>query len=142
MELTLAAAAQATGKGKSTLLRAVKSGKLSSRRTEDGAFLVDASELARVFPLNHVERTADAPRSATEPPDVGAAVLAERVANLERQLAREQETVDDLRKRLDRAEERVMALSPPRGPELPSSERGASGPLRSPKGLLARLWGG
>jgi hypothetical protein len=121
MELTLSAAAQATGKGKSTLLRAVKSGKLSSRRTEEGIFMVDASELARVFHVKHLERTINAPLSvndavwsASEPPDAPdaeKAVLQTKVTMLEDQLARERETVDDLRKRLDRAEERVHALT-------------------------------
>ena len=51
MEYTLNGAAKATGKGKSTLHRAIKSGKLSARRTEEGSYLIDAAELARVFPV-------------------------------------------------------------------------------------------
>lgn len=132
MELTLSAAAQATGKGKSTLLRAVKSGKLSARRTDDGAFMVDASELARVFPMKHPERTADTPWSAPEPPDAGGvelAVLRTKVAMLEDQLGREREAVDDLRRRLDRAEARLL---------LPGHQgRGDTVPALS--GLLRRL---
>ncbi len=134
MELTLSAAAQATGKGKSTLLRAVKAGKLSSRRTEDGTFLVDASELARVFPMAHLKRTADAPWSAAEPaPDAGGvevSVLQVKVAMLEDQLHRERDTVEDLRKRLDRAEERVYQLThqslqeTPQHPQSPAREGG------------------
>ena len=51
MEYTLNGAAKATGKGKSTLHRAIKSGKLSARRTDEGSYLIDAAELARVFPV-------------------------------------------------------------------------------------------
>jgi septal ring factor EnvC (AmiA/AmiB activator) len=121
MELTLSDAARRTGKGKSTLLRAVKSGKLSARRTEDGTFMVDASELFRAFALNRMERVTDAPdaihdapRLTTDAPDAGGvelAVLHTKVAMLEDQLTREKETVDDLRKRLDRADERLLALT-------------------------------
>ncbi len=94
--------------------------------------MVDASELARVFTLERVERSGGAPWSASdaprivtepaEPPDAKVASLEAEVALLremlsrerataEAQLSREQETVDDLRRRLDRAEERVLALT-------------------------------
>lgn len=141
MELTLSAAAHATGKGKSTLLRAVKSGKLSARRTEDGTFLVDASELARVFPVTQLERTTDAPRITPEPAhDAGGvevSVLQVKVAMLEDQLHRERDTVEDLRKRLDRAEERVYQLT---HQSLQETPRPPQEPPRS-GGLLRRLLG-
>ena len=43
-------------------------------------------------------------------------VMAIKVAMLEDRLERERETVADLRKRLDRAEDRVMALTDQRDP--------------------------
>lgn len=151
MELTLTAAAQATGKGKSTLLRAVKSGKLSARRTDDGAFMVDASELARVFPMESAARVADAPRrtadapwSAPEPHDAGGvelAVLRTKVAMLEDQLGREREAVDDLRRRLDRAEERVL-LTPPASSRLqPTPSKNPQVLLEKAKEILSRFLG-
>ena len=48
MKLTLSAAALATGKSKSTLFRAVKSGLLSAQ-IDDKVYLIDTSELFRVF---------------------------------------------------------------------------------------------
>jgi hypothetical protein len=42
MELSLSAAARATGRSKSTIGRAIKSGKLSARRDEAGGYRIDA----------------------------------------------------------------------------------------------------
>jgi excisionase family DNA binding protein len=50
MPLTLAEAAQATGLNRSTILRAIKSGKISGARDEAGAWAVEPVELHRVFP--------------------------------------------------------------------------------------------
>lgn len=43
-------AAKIAGVSKSTLLRAVKTGKISAERNEAGAFMFDLFELARVYP--------------------------------------------------------------------------------------------
>jgi hypothetical protein len=50
MSLTLAAAAAAAGVNKTTLLRAIKAGKVSGKRDEHGQWHIDASELHRVYP--------------------------------------------------------------------------------------------
>lgn len=166
MEYTLADAAKAAKVNKSTLFRAVKRGRLSARRIEDGSYRIDASELARIYDLQHLARNggdalqrsaigADAPAiegtSATEVIE-----LRIRVEMLQEQLTRErelrdqeretnQETVTDLRKRLDRAEERILALAAPAAPERPQvgPSRASAGLelSRSPRGLLNRLWG-
>jgi excisionase family DNA binding protein len=47
--LTLGQAAKETGLGKSTILRAVKSGRLSATRNDDGSWHIDPSELFRVY---------------------------------------------------------------------------------------------
>src|SRR5579859_3496748 len=49
-QLTLQQAATQVGKSRSTIWRAVKSGRISAHKQEDGDFLVDASELLRVYP--------------------------------------------------------------------------------------------
>jgi hypothetical protein len=48
---SLAQAAKAAGKSKPTIARAIKAGKLSATRGEDGSYTIDPSELARVYPL-------------------------------------------------------------------------------------------
>jgi hypothetical protein len=50
MALTLAAAAAAAGVNKTTLLRAIKAGKVSGNRDEHGQWHIDAAELHRVYP--------------------------------------------------------------------------------------------
>jgi hypothetical protein len=130
MEYTLSKAAEISGKGKSTIHRAIKSGKISAKRHEDGSYSIDASELHRVFPRNPSEPTPrDNPEPPSEPPAVELEVLRMKATMLEEQLGRERDTVEDLRRRLDRAEERVLALSAPLTPREPQ------------RGLLARLWG-
>jgi len=49
MKHTLGSAARATGVSKSTIYRAVKSGKLSAMRNEDGEYAIDPAELHRVY---------------------------------------------------------------------------------------------
>jgi hypothetical protein len=50
MSLTLAAAAAAVNVNKTTLLRAIKAGKVSGNRDERGQWHIDAAELHRVYP--------------------------------------------------------------------------------------------
>ncbi len=112
MELSLSSAAKATGKAKATIHRAIKSGRLSARRDEGGVYHIDPSELARVFPWE-VRETAQ--RDAAPPPDPHPerdTLLAQEVGFLRDALDRERETVADLRRRLDRAEERLTYQAP------------------------------
>ena len=142
MEYTLADAAKAARVNKSTMLRAVRAGRVSARREGDGTYRIDASELARVYDLHHVARGADgamnhdapvkeapAPAAPSGEAGVELAVLRAKLDAAEDRLAREREdrererlvrdqereehgeTVRDLRRRLDRAEERVLALT-------------------------------
>lgn len=125
MMLTLRQAAELTGKSKSTLTRAIKSGRLSASRKAEGVYTIDPAELARTYPF--IE-TPDAPRDAlhdaprnieTEQGDATTLRLKlsllvderdrER-ATAEREREQLVETITDLRIRLDRAEQRITAL--------------------------------
>jgi excisionase family DNA binding protein len=55
MSYTLAEAAQATGLNRSTILRAIKNGRISGVRDELGAWSVEPVELHRVFPPAQAE---------------------------------------------------------------------------------------
>lgn len=139
MGLTLRQAAEQCGASRSTIHRALKSGKMSGLRAEDGAWDIDPAELARVFPWD-VSGTAKGDEEGQSRDRVGEqeAVLTVKVEMLERQLERERETVDDLRRRLDRAEERVLALTAP----LPSAAGGepvGAARERPQTGLWGRL---
>ena len=143
MKYTLSQAADATGKNKATIQRAIKSGKISASKNSSGAYEIDPAELHRVLSATP-KRTArhknatDRNTTATDEklPDNSQlqriaelekelAVAEERKTGLEGQLHHLSETVDDLRKRLDQSEGRVTALL--------SDQR--------PKGLWRRLFG-
>lgn len=128
MELSLTQASEASGRSKSTIHRAIKSGKISATRNEDGSYSISPSELFRVYP-KEPPKAVPMTQHATpvEPKDDTEAVLRIKVEMLTAQLEREQETVEDLRKRLDKAEDRILALSAP--------------DISRPKGLIARLLG-
>jgi len=72
MKHTLGTAAKATGVSKSTIYRAVKSGKLSASRNADEEYEIDPAELHRVYePVSERVRNDDMKRNATpdETPD-------------------------------------------------------------------------
>ena len=89
--LTLSQAAKATSKSKSTLNRAIKTGRLSAIRNEDGTFSIDPSELARVFPQNTQERE-PLTRQERQSEHTGTEVLS-KIAMLEQLLEREREAL-------------------------------------------------
>ena len=120
MGLTLRQAADLCGASRSTIHRALKSGKLSGTRIEDGAWDIEPSELARVFPWDISEPVQrDNSGQGKERTSEKEAVLAVKVEMLEHQLERERDTIADLRKRLDRAEDRVLALTSQTLPPAP-----------------------
>jgi excisionase family DNA binding protein len=49
--LSLGQAAKLAGIGKTTLTRAIKAGRISAERLDDGSYRIDPSELARVYPV-------------------------------------------------------------------------------------------
>ena len=68
--LTLGQAARLAGVGKTTLTRAIKSGRLSATRRDDGGYQIDPSELSRVYNVTPetgetVKATGDAVHRAT-----------------------------------------------------------------------------
>ena len=111
MKYTLGTAAKATGKAKSTILRAIKSGAVSATKAHDGSYEIEASELHRVFPPNGAQQVAS---NDTQPHEEQGATLRFRLEILEAERQRErdqmQATIDDLRARLDRSEDRITAL--------------------------------
>lgn len=105
--LTLSQAAKSISKSKSTLNRAIKSGRLSAIRNEDGTFSIDPSELARAFPQNAPERAplvhheAHSERPGTEASSKIA--MLEQLLEREREaLTREREVSADLKEDRDR----------------------------------------
>ncbi len=103
MKHTLGTAAKACGVGRTTILRAIKTGKISASKDDKGSYAIDPAELHRVFPPVAPEQTEEhqMERDATGKGTGGTAVLLAKIEGLEALLDRERETVTDLRRRLD-----------------------------------------
>ncbi len=126
MKYSLSEAAKATGKNKTTIQRAIKSGKISASKGDGGSYEIDPSELHRVFPPTVAHRDAQHMQSndtqqakfAPESSHIDRvvelekelAVARERANGLEAQKDQMTDTINDLRKRLDSSESRVTAL--------------------------------
>lgn len=64
MNLSLNKAAKTCGRAKSTILEAIKNGRLSASKDDKGWYSIDLSELHRVFPFKSPEH----PEPGTDPP--------------------------------------------------------------------------
>ena len=126
MQYTLGEAAKATGKSKTTLHRAIKSGKISATRQDDNSYSIDPSELHRVFPLVTLEQLH---RNDTEHQGGTAETLRLQLETTEKERERErqlmQETIADLREDRDRWRQQATSLLED----------------KRPKGFLGRLLG-
>ena len=92
---TLGTAAQACGLNKSTVLRAIKAGKISATRDEHGQWQIDPAEMHRVYPpvaSNVAEQRSEQRYAPAQPRDRTDELVAELRARLE-----------DMRNALDRA---------------------------------------
>jgi len=97
MTYTLAQAAEATGRSKSTIFRAIKSGKLSAARDElTQGWLIDPAELHRLYPVVASDDSNDAPRK-----DHATDGMKREIELLRERLADKDAVIDDLRRRLD-----------------------------------------
>jgi hypothetical protein len=63
MVYTLGQAAKACGMSKATLSKAVKSGKISASKNDDGSFSIEAVELHRVYPIIVYSEQLETPKS-------------------------------------------------------------------------------
>lgn len=111
MSYTLNEAAKAVGKSKTTIHRAIKSGKISASRLESGAYAIDPSELHRVFQAGTPKRTI---RNDTEQHEtaIGTADIQLEMLEKERERERRQleETIADLREDRDKWRQQATAL--------------------------------
>jgi excisionase family DNA binding protein len=147
MHYTLGEAAKRTELSKPTIQRAIKSGKLSANRNDDGSYAIDPSELERVYGPLPVTGNSDRHEtqnvtavSSNETGGLEAEVqhLRERLSSLELERAREREQlsdqIEDLRRRLDTEGEERRKLTALLTDERPKAE--APGESR---GFWARL---
>ncbi|TGN42971.1 DNA-binding protein [Paracoccus liaowanqingii] len=142
MSWSISQAAKETGLSKSTISRAIKAGRVSALRQDDGAYLIEPAELFRVYPREVAQPSPDAHHEAVRNPHEEAyatpshdveilrvkLAMTEALLQQERENSkRQQETVEDLRRRLDAASEKVLALA------QPSSEARRDAPRNPPQ---------
>jgi excisionase family DNA binding protein len=99
-QLSLREAADACGVSKSTILRAIKSGRMSAPRTDEGGYAIDPAELHRVYPLRNAsapERTGSVGQDAPPAAPGATAVLEAEITALREMLRRADREADDLR---------------------------------------------
>lgn len=149
MSYTLGEAAKAVGKSKTTLHRAIKSGKISAHRVPNGSYSIDPSELHRVFPVVlPVTGTRPLLRNDSEQQINTIETLRIQLELQEKERQRErallQETIADLREDRDRWRAQATGLlsdlrtaqekvAPAASPEVLPQPR--------PKGFWKRLFG-
>jgi len=111
---TLGQAARATGRSKSTILRAIENGRLPGRKDDAGRYQIDPLALREVFR----ETPAKHDRIAGE-----MAELRTRLAIAERLAEERLETINDLRARLDEERDerqKLLGLQPSDDEQKPS----------------------
>lgn len=131
MSYTLGDAAKVTGKSKTTLHRAIKSGRISASKRDDGTYSIEPAELHRVFPKVTQETPPHAlPRNDTEHQSNAVETLQIQLEMQEKERDRErallQETIADLREDRDKWRQQATALLED----------------HRPKGFFKRLFGG
>jgi hypothetical protein len=106
MPYSLTQAAAATGKNKSTILRAIKAGKISGARDDaTGGWFIQPAELHRVYPVAAAADDASLRNGdATQELRIRLEAAAVRIADKD-------EVIADLRQRLDRESEERRRLT-------------------------------
>lgn len=111
MSYTLNEAAKAVGKSKTTIHRAIKTGKISASKLDSGAYAIDPSELHRVFQSGTTERTIRNDKEQLQNTS-GTADIRLEMLEKERERERQQleETIADLREDRDKWRQQATAL--------------------------------
>lgn len=134
MSYTLKRAAEAAGKSKPTILRAIQKGRISATRDEHGGWLIEPAELHRVYPPQAEAATRTDTRTATDATTAlrrEVEVRDEMIAALKAQIEREREISNDLQQDRDHWRQQATALL--------TDQREKSSQKPS-EGRLARAW--
>lgn len=96
MKLSLRQAAEQAGVSKSTILRAVQSGRLSAERNDDGGYAIDPSEVMRVYADKTMKRASNDAKGQDATPD-NTGMLQAQIDGLKAQVELMRESLDDLK---------------------------------------------
>jgi excisionase family DNA binding protein len=106
MSYTLGEAAKATGLTKPTLAKAIKNGKLSAAKNDNGSYSIDPAELHRVYPPIPITSKPSVNSLPFNTQSLPHGLLLDIERNeRERERLQFNDTINDLRKRLDEATE-------------------------------------
>lgn len=125
MSYTLGQAAIAVGKSKATISKAIKSGKITAAKQDNGSYKIEPSELHRVYPAT-AQLTVEGERLETP---------SETVVN--------GSEIIELRVKLNAAQERIEDLKEDRDQWRQQANRLLASPTTTTKntGFFARLFG-
>ena len=145
MGLTLREAAEAAGLSKSSIHRAIQSGRLSATRLEGGAFDIDPSELARAFPSGHPRDSLKGQHGTAETAGTTAetrvrlAVLEADIQTLKTILEAERRRSEELREERNEWRAQATRLALPR-PESSEPPKAPASPVPSFSAPRRSLW--
>jgi hypothetical protein len=98
---SLKQAADAVGRGKPAVLKAIKSGRISAKKDDNGQWQIDPAELHRVYPASAAGNgSGNAPGERQEPPENSG--IRPDVEGLRERLAEKDALIADLRTERDR----------------------------------------
>jgi hypothetical protein len=139
--LTAKQAADETGKSKATILKAIKTGRLSGSKDDKGEWQIDPAELFRVYQHAPTDSQSSAPAHTTEHGglSVELAAVRDKLATLEHERQRErgqlESQIDDIKQDRDFWRQQATALlTDQRKPEPEPPRKGL-------RGFLHRLTG-
>lgn len=117
MTYTLGQAAKATGKSKTAIKNALDKGRISGNKADDGHWSIDPAELHRVYPpVNSEQDNEPSIIEQIAQQDVNMLLrlkeVETRLDEVQLRIREKDETIADLRARLDGAERRITALLP------------------------------
>lgn len=115
MKYTAGQAAKATGVATATITRALKSGKISGQKDSNGAWMIDPSELHRVFPpVSLKEHERPSVKHSATPYSIDARSYEDGALQRELQVLRE--TLADVREDRDKWRDMAerLSIAPPK----------------------------
>ena len=136
------------GTSKSTILRAIQSGRLSAARTDDGGYAIDPAELFRVYPpksSTDADQCAESSKGQDAPPEEAfdATELRIRNAQLEAEIKALRTILDVEKERSERERQRTEEIKAERDRWAAQAERLALAPPQAtpaPVQQQARGW--
>jgi hypothetical protein len=119
MPYSLEGAATACGVNRSTILRAIKSGRISATKSDLGAWVIEPAEVHRVYPPVAVNSAPAVAVPGDAPPDASTTFVVEELRAIVARMAQEHErALGDLQRDRDewREQAKRLALGAPQAP--------------------------